>query len=246
MRKVLLTGQDKGGSGKSLVVRATAECLPMARLIEIETSSRLVELEDRLDFFPVRANRREIDRTGGRAAREEFDGVLNALTAATGPVVVDIGANTATSLLPLIDAAKARFARREIVFGMLVVVTAEPGALANAPVLLDLARPFASALFVVENQIENQIENPVDPKVLKALGKDVAVSRLERLSLDERANDLLQKGGLRFIGEDLTQAEDGLCERYGFAKAGRIVADLTAFRARAMEAVASAARWLEG
>lgn len=242
MRKVLLAGQDKGGSGKSLVVRATAECLPTARLVEIETSSRLVELEDRLDFFPVRANRREIDRTGGQAAREEFDGVLNAITAATGPVVVDIGANTATSLLPLLDAAKARFARREIVFGMLVVVTAEPGALANAPVLLDLARPFASALFVVENQVEN----PVDPKALKALGKDVTLSRLERFSLDERANDLLQKGGLRFIGEDLAQAEDGLCARYGFARAGRIVGDLTALRAGAMEAVSPAARWLEG
>jgi hypothetical protein len=241
MRKVLLGAMDKGGSGKSLLTRAAAECLPMARLIEIETSSRLVELEDRLDFFPVRADRREIDRTGGRAAREEFDGVLNAIAAATGPVIVDIGANTATSLLPLIGAAQARFARRDIVFGLQVVVTAEPGSLANAPMLLGLARAFAAALFVVENQVEN----PVDPKALKALGKDVTVSRLERLSLDERANDLLQKGGLRFIGEDLAQAEDGLIERYGFAEAGRIVEDLTSFRARAMEAVAPAARWLE-
>lgn len=242
MTRILLGGQDKGGSGKSLSVRAVAECLPAARLIEIETSSRLVELEDRLDFFPVRADRREIDRTGGRAAREEFDGVLNAIAAANRPVIVDIGANTATSLLPLIGAAHARLARRGITFAMMVVVTAEPGALANAPVLLDLARPFASALFVVENQIEN----PVDAKVLKSLGKDLTLSRLERLNLDERANDLLQKGGLRFIGEDLAKAEDGLGERYGFAEAGRIVEDLTNFRARAMEAVAPAARWLEG
>ena len=241
MPRILLVAQDKGGSGKTVLVRALAECLPSAHLIEIEANRRLVELEDRVGFFPVRAERGEINRTGGAAARAEFDGPLNAIAAAQGPVIVDVGANTAGSLLPLIGEAQARYARRGVEFGLLVVLTSEPGALANAPVLLDLAKPFTAARFAVENQIEG----PVDPKALKAF-KDVTLTRLEKLSLDERANDLLQKGGLRFIGEDLTAAEDSLTDRFGFAEAGRIVEDLTAFRARAMQAAAPAAAWLEG
>ncbi|MBL7405312.1 hypothetical protein INQ30_23450 [Escherichia coli] len=241
MPRILLVAQDKGGSGKTVLVRALAECLPSARLIEIEANRRLIELEDRVSFFPVRAERGEINRTGGAAARAEFDGPLNAIAAAQGPVIVDVGANTAGSLLPLIGEAQARYARRGVEFGLLVVLTSEPGALANAPVLLDLAKPFTAARFAVENQIEG----PVDAKALKAF-KDVTVTRLEKLSLDERANDLLQKGGLRFIGEDLTAAEDSLTDRFGFAEAGRIVEDLTRFRAKAMQAAGPAARWLEG
>ncbi|MGU3662082.1 hypothetical protein [Methylobacterium fujisawaense] len=240
MPRILLVAQDKGGSGKTVLVRALAECLPSAHLIEIEANRRLVELEDRVSFFPVRAERGEINRTGGAAARAEFDGPLNAIAAAQGPVIVDVGANTAGSLLPLIGEAQARYARRGVEFGLLVVLTSEPGALANAPVLLDLAKPFTAARFAVENQIEG----PVDPKALKAF-KDVTLTRLEKLSLDERANDLLQKGGLRFIGEDLTAAEDSLTDRFGFAEAGRIVEDLTRFRAKAMQAAGPAARWLE-
>ncbi|MBI1692089.1 hypothetical protein [Methylorubrum sp. DB1722] len=241
MPRILLVAQDKGGSGKTVLVRALAECLPSARLIEIEANRRLIELEDRVSFFPVRAERGEINRTGGAAARAEFDGPLNAIAAAQGPVIVDVGANTAGSLLPLIGEAQARYARRGVEFGLLVVLTSEPGALANAPVLLDLAKPFTAARFAVENQIEG----PVDAKALKAF-KDVTVTRLEKLSLDERANDLLQKGRLRFIGEDLTAAEDSLTDRFGFAEAGRIVEDLTRFRAKAMQAAGPAARWLEG
>ncbi|MBK3404009.1 hypothetical protein H0176_01790 [Methylorubrum populi] len=242
MPRILLVAQDKGGSGKSTLTRALAECLPAARLIEIEANRRLIELEDRVSFFPVRAERGEINRTGGAAARAEFDGPLNAIAAAQGPVIVDVGANTAGSLLPLIGEAQARYARRGVEFALLVVLTSEPGALANAPVLLDLAKPFTAARFVVENQVEG----PVDPKAVKMFTKDVTLTQLEKLSLDERANELLQKGGLRFIGEDLVAAEDRLTERYGFAEAGRIVEDLTSFRARTMQAVSPAARWLEG
>lgn len=242
MPRILLVAQDKGGSGKSTLTRALAECLPSARLIEIEANRRLIELEDRVSFFPVRAERGEINRTGGAAARAEFDGPLNAIAAAQGPVIVDVGANTACSLLPLIGEAQARYARRGVEFALLVVLTSEPGALANAPVLLDLAKPFTAARFAVENQVEG----PVDPRALKSFTKDVTLTQLERLSLDERANELLQKGGLRFIGEDLVAAEDRLTERYGFAEAGRIVEDLTSFRARTMQAVSPAARWLEG
>ncbi len=77
MRRVLMTGQDKGGSGKSLVVRALAESVVTVRIIELEDEKRLIELEDRVDFFPVRADRSEIDRTSGAAARSEYDAVLD-------------------------------------------------------------------------------------------------------------------------------------------------------------------------
>ena len=69
MRRVLLVGQDKGGSGKSLIVRALAESVVAARIIELEDEPRLLELEDRIDFLPIRAERSEIDRTSGAAAR---------------------------------------------------------------------------------------------------------------------------------------------------------------------------------
>ena len=77
MRRVLLVGQDKGGSGKSLIVRALAESVVAARIIELEDEPRLLELEDRIDFFPIRAERSEIDRTSGAAARSEYDAVLD-------------------------------------------------------------------------------------------------------------------------------------------------------------------------
>ena len=248
MRRVLLVGQDKGGAGKSLLVRALAESVVSARIVELEDQRRLVELEDRVTFFKVRAEREEIDRTGGAAARSEYDEPLDLmarkLTAGVeGPelLVVDIGANAARSFLPEIASRAARFARLGVEFAFMTVITAEPGAASNAPVLLDLARPFARKLFTVENRIEGT----VDTKILKALGRDVEVSHLERLTLDPKANALLQKGGLHFIGEKLDEAEDNLAERFGFAAAARMVADLTAFRARAMEAVAPMAAWLE-
>lgn len=243
MSRILLVAQDKGGAGKTLLVRGLAECLPSARLIEIESDHRLVELDDRLAFFPVRATRQEVERSGGQAARAEFDAPLNAIAAATGPTIVDIGANAAASFLPLIRAASARYARREISFALLVAVTSASGALASAPVLIELARPFTAALFAVANEVEN----PLDLKALKGtFGKDVGLSRLAKLSLDQRANELLEKGGLRFIGADLAAAEPALSERFGFSEAGRILEDLTGFRAGVMEAVAPAARWLEG
>lgn len=248
MRRVLMMGQDKGGSGKSLVVRALAESVVTARIVELEDEKRLVELEDRVDFFPVRAERREIDRTSGAAARSEYDAVLDLMARKPAPcattpeqLIVDIGANASRSFLPEVASRAASYGRIGVEFAMLTVVTAEPGAASSAPVVLDLARPFAKPLFA----IENQIEGPVDPKILKALGKGVVLSRLPRLTLDPKANSLLQRGGLRFIAERLGEAEDSLSETYGFAAAGRMIQDLTAFRAQAMLAVAPMAEWLE-
>jgi Mg-chelatase subunit ChlI len=53
MPRIVLVAQDKGGAGKTLLVRGLAECLPSARLIEIEADHRLVELDDRLAFKPL-------------------------------------------------------------------------------------------------------------------------------------------------------------------------------------------------
>lgn len=248
MRRVLLVGQDKGGSGKSLVVRALAESVVTARIVELEDEKRLVELDDRVDFFPIRAERSEIDRTSGAAARSEYDAVIDLMarrpaegTTMPEPLIVDIGANASRSFLPEVASRATRYGRIGVEFAMLTVITAEPGASSSAPVVLDLARPFAKPLFA----IENQIEGPVDAKILKSLGKDVVLRRLARLTLDPKANELLQKGGLRFIADRLEEAEDSLSERFGFAAAGRMIQDLTAFRAQAMAAVAPMAEWLE-
>ena len=71
MRRVLLVGQDKGGSGKSLIVRALAESVVAARIIELEDEPRLLELEDRIDFFPIRAerDRSHVGRGGAQRIR---------------------------------------------------------------------------------------------------------------------------------------------------------------------------------
>src|SRR5204863_430460 len=94
--------QDKGGVGKSIVARALAEAVPEAPLIEVDASQRLLELNDRVQFFPMRATREDIERTGGRAARAEFDPVITTMTSATLPTIADIGANTSASLLALL------------------------------------------------------------------------------------------------------------------------------------------------
>ena len=84
MRRVLLVGQDKGGSGKSLVVRALAESVVTARIVELEDEARLVELEDRVDFFPVRAERSARSTAPpGAAARSEYDAVLDLMARKT-------------------------------------------------------------------------------------------------------------------------------------------------------------------
>ena len=69
--------------------------MPDAPVIEVDAGPRMVELGKRVRFFPMRADRDEVDRTGGRAARGEFDNVIDAIASATLPTIVDIGANTA-------------------------------------------------------------------------------------------------------------------------------------------------------
>src|ERR1035437_7623914 len=102
MTKVLLITQDKGGVGKSLATRGLAEVVPGAPVIEVDASPRLLELGKRAKFFKTRADREDIESTGGAASRSEFDPVIDAIASATLPSIVDIGANTCVSLLTVI------------------------------------------------------------------------------------------------------------------------------------------------
>jgi hypothetical protein len=99
MTKVLLVAQDKGGTGKTLICRGLCEILTGAPVFEIDSSPRMIELGKRVKFFQMRADRDEIERTGGAVSRSEFDQVINSIASATLPTIVDIGANTGASLL---------------------------------------------------------------------------------------------------------------------------------------------------
>jgi hypothetical protein len=106
MPRILLVAQETGGVGKSTLTRGVAEAVPDAPIIELESTQRILEYDHgntkgpkRVSHFPVRADRLSIDRTGGQAARAEFDGPINAMVSAELPTIIDVGANTAISLL---------------------------------------------------------------------------------------------------------------------------------------------------
>lgn len=238
MTKILLVGQEKGGVGKSLITRGLAEAVPDAPIIEIDSTHRLIELERRVSYFPMRAERAEIERTGGKAARGEFDDAINAIASSTKPTIVDIGANTSRSLLTILGELAPDLTDAGIELGLLVVVTNEPGALAEAPRLLAAAKPFA-ARFVLENRLHGS----VGPGTLAQIVGRLPVSVLEEFVLEEHALPLLQGGGLASV--PLLDAKK-LNEKHGIAQGARIRRDLTALRLGAMQAVRKPAEWLVG
>ena len=122
MPRILLVVQDKGGVGKSLATRALAEAVFEAPVIEVDASRRLLELEKRVTFFPMRADRAAIDLSGGKAARAEFDGVITAMQKATMPTIVDVGANTSTSLLSVLNQLTNALVAMKIEIGVLVLL----------------------------------------------------------------------------------------------------------------------------
>ena len=69
-----------------------------------------------------------------------------AIASATLPTIIDVGANTGVSLLTVIAGLREDLAAAGIEFGVLVVTTAEPGALAEVPKLLSVAAPWAVAV----------------------------------------------------------------------------------------------------
>lgn len=236
MPKVLCVGQDKGGAGKSLAARALAEAVPSAPIIEVDSTRRLLELEHRTSFFPMRAERSEIERTGGKAARAEFDDVINAIASATEPTIVDIGANTGKSLLSILADLAPDLAEGGIQLGLLVIVTNEPGAIAEASPLLTTAKAF-DASFV----LENRLRGPIDPATLKAIAGSRPVSVLPEFNLEDQAQQILQGAGL--VAAELVDAKK-LTELHGIALGARIRRDLTALRLGAMQAVRKPAEWL--
>jgi len=237
MSRILLIAQEKGGVGKTVFARALAEAVEGAPVIEIDASHRMRELGDRVQFFKMRADREAIEKTGGKASRAEFDAVLSAIEKASIATIVDVGANTSVTFLKVLSDVAPLLAGEGVEFGVCVVVTNEPGALAEAPNLLALAKPWAKALFL----IENRLHGAVTPSLLKKITDGVEVSSFDQQSLEEGADQYLQAGGLSNIAK-LDPAK--LREKHGIGSALRIRKDLERFRLEAMLAVRPAAQWL--
>ena len=245
MTRILLVGQDKGGTGKSTAVRALAEAIPNVDLIEIDISQRLIEFDAgkaksaqrQVRFFPMRADRNAIEKSGGRAARAEFDAVIDALEKTTAPTVVDIGANTAASLFALLEELAPQLKESGIELGVLIIVTAEAGALSEAPKLIGLATQWADAVFLLENRMRGF----VDAKTLTAIAQGATIAAFDEQIMEPKAVEILQDRGLR----DIPNIEAAtLTKIHGLALGARIRRDLARFRFEAMESVHGAANWL--
>lgn len=239
MPRTLFVVQEKGGVGKSLVARGLAEALPATPVIEIDSTRRLIELEGRVSFFPMRAERSDIERTGGRAARAEFDPVIAAIADARDPTIVDVGANTSRALLSVLVDLKDDLTDAGIESGVLVVTTSEPGALAEAPRLLALAADLDAERFV----IENRLRGPVDPAAMKVLGKGTTATALDEHPMENAAVAIVQSGGLAIVPQ-LDPAK--LRAEHGMGLGSRVRRDLERLRLDVMEAVRPAAVWLAG
>ena len=245
MPRVLLVAQETGGVGKSTVTRGLAEAVPDAPILEIESVHRLTEFKaataanepGSVQHFLMRASREAIDASGGKAARAEFDDVINALFEVATPTLVDIGANTSASLLGVLTHEAPALREAGIELGLVVVVAAEAGALADGGALLHAAKDWAGARFVVANAVRGA----VDPALLKRVAGDAVVTHLRQFELEDRTREVLAAGQLRGVSR-LDRA--GLVKQTSQAQAGRMLRDLTAFRLAVMEAVKPAALWL--
>lgn len=245
MSRILIVAQETGGVGKSTLARGIAEAVPDAPIIEIESTQRILEYDHnnttgpkRVSHFPVRADRASIDRTGGQAARAEFDGVINAMVSITLPTIVDVGANTASSLLGSFDEEfVAGLAGTEIELGLLVVVTTDAGALTDGAKLLARSKRWAKARFVVENKIRGN----VDPAMLKRVADGAQITTLPKLEFEPRSLNILQATGLYAIPNLKTS---DFQKQHGFNEARRMISDLKGFRLAVMESVRPAATWL--
>lgn len=239
MPRILFVTQEKGGVGKTVFARALAEAIVGARIIEIDSSSRLIELGDRVAFFKMRADRAAIEKSGGKAARSEFDDVLAALEKANTSTIVDVGANTSMTLLTVIEEIAPMLTRTGLEFGVCVVVTTEHAALASASSILTASKSWTSAQFLIENRVH---EN-VDSDWLKKHSKGVTITAFDQQLLEKGADEILQTAGLASIAQldpELLRA------KFGIGPASRIRKDLERFRKEAMDAVRPAAEWLIG
>jgi hypothetical protein len=247
MARVLIVAQDKGGVGKSTAVRAVAEAVPGIDIIELDAEPRLLEFDaDRgkkearqVRFFPMRAEREEIDRTRGRAAREEFDAVIQALAEAGAPTILDVGANTALSFFTVLGQVAPDLKQSGVEIGVLVVLTAEPAAIAGTPRLLSLAEAWAAERFVLENRMRGAVE----AKRLASVAAGARLSAFDEQAMEDVAVELVNARGLR----DITRIDRGeLTRQHGVARGARIASDLARFRLEAMRAVQPCAEWVVG
>src|SRR5665647_880555 len=93
--RAVIVGQEKGGTGKSLLSQGLAVMAPSLQVFEVEVSRRLLGLGDRVRHFAARTTNEALELSGGGAALEEFDVLIDALAGISEPVIIDVGANTA-------------------------------------------------------------------------------------------------------------------------------------------------------
>jgi hypothetical protein len=129
------------------------------------------------------------------------------------------------------------FTAAGVEFGLLVVTTAEPGAVAEVPKLFSIAAPWTTARFLIENRIHGDI----DPKILLKIASGSLVTCLMKQVMAENAATILQAGGLASISKLDAKV---LNEKFGIAQGSRIRRDLTRVRLEVMQAVRLPAEWL--
>jgi hypothetical protein len=245
MPRVLFVGQETGGVGKSTVTRGLAEAVEEAAIIELESVHRLVEFKESkkanvggaVRWFEMRASRKDIEETGGQAARAELDAVINALYDVSLPTVVDIGANQSASLFGVIPDIIADLRDKNIVAGVILVVAEEAGSIADAAKLLHAAKDWASAKFVVANDLRGLVDRAMVDKIADG----ATITTLRKFDFDHATSSMLQASALRGI-RNIDRA--ALIREKTPAVANRILKDLTAFRLAVMEAVLPAAVWM--
>jgi hypothetical protein len=247
MSRILFVGQETGGIGKSTITRGLAEAVDGSTIIELESVHRLAEFTEtntanvmsRVRWFPMRATRKDIEESGGLAARAELDPVINALYEARIPTIVDIGANQSASLFGVLPDIISDLRNDDVEVGVIIVVADETGSLADASKLLHAARDWASAKFVVANNVRG----PVDRSMVDRIAGDAVVTTLRKFAFDAATSAVLQASALRGI-RNIDRAV--LIKEKTPAVATRILKDLAAFRLAVMEAVKPAALWLAG
>ena len=245
MSRILFVAQEAGGVGKSTASRALAEAIPDAPIYEIESSKRLVELGDRVEHYPIRAERQEVLESGGEAALSEYDEVINSLLVGENrPTIVDVGANGATSVLTSFGRMAPAFARRRRELGVLVIVAADESAYASAEKLLVMTKPWAAAQYV----LANEHRGAVDRQRIEGFAAGATVTYLQSFNIPKQVRPMVEPLGFALIGDiDEEKLATKLLDRKGnpnHVMAANVAEILASFRLEAMRAVRPAAEWM--
>ncbi len=247
MPNLLIVGQETGGIGKSTAVRGLAEAVTEASLLELESTHRLAEFRKvavanepgTVRYFEMRADRKKVDESGGRAAREELDPLINALYEISNPTILDLGANLSATVFGVMPGIIGDLREAGIDVGVVIVTAADAGALADASRLLHLAKDWADERFVIANEVRGAI----DATLLKKAVGNAKISTLRQFTFDDATREVLGSIALRGIA---SLDKTALVKEYKPALANRIARDLTDFRFAVMMAVKPAAEFLIG